>query len=122
MCIRDRYSRAQAIVLRMTAKSKPELDASQLARQRKKIEKDRRRKQYDDLQVQGTNNSSIVSKRSVEMLYTNKLEPEMGEWFKHFVKKGKRRSPAINRGYWIRMETIKQMVTRIIKNLSLIHI
>ncbi|EAZ63361.2 carboxymethyltransferase [Scheffersomyces stipitis CBS 6054] len=100
----------------MTAKSKPELDASQLARQRKKIEKDRRRKQYDDLQVQGTNNSSIVSKRSVEMLYTNKLEPEMGEWFKHFVKKGKRRSPAINRGYWIRMETIKQMVTRIIKN------
>ncbi|CUM47648.1 uncharacterized protein AC631_03185 [Debaryomyces fabryi] len=90
------------------------LDKNQLARQRKKIEKDRRRKQYDDLQVQGTNNSSIVSKRSVEMIYTSKLNPEMGEWFKYFVKKPKRRSPAINRGYWIRMESIKQMILRII--------
>ncbi|KAG7662436.1 PPM2 [[Candida] subhashii] len=91
------------------------LDANQLARQRKKIEKDRRKKVYDDQQVQGTNNSSIVSKRSVEMLYLTKLQPELGEWFKHFVKKGKRRSPAINRGYWIRMETIMQMVVRIMK-------
>lgn len=90
------------------------LDKNRLARQRKKIEKDKRRKQYDDLQVQGTNNSSIVSKRSVEMIYTSKLNPEMGEWFKHFVKKPKRRSPAINRGYWIRMESIKQMILRII--------
>ncbi|KAK6457570.1 carboxymethyltransferase [Scheffersomyces xylosifermentans] len=94
----------------------PKLDPNQLARQRKKIEKDRRRKQYDDLQVQGTNNSSIVSKRSVEILYTNRLEPQMGEWFKYFVKKGKRRSPAINRGYWIRMESIKQMILRIVDN------
>ncbi|ODV77623.1 LCM-domain-containing protein [Suhomyces tanzawaensis NRRL Y-17324] len=99
--------------------STPKLDANQLARQRKKIEKDRRRKQYDDLQVQGTNNSSIVSKRSVEMLYTKEISPEMGEWFKFFVPKPKRRSPAINRGYWIRMESIRQMVLRIIeKNLD----
>lgn len=81
-------------------------------RQAKKVQKDKRRKQYDDLQVQGTNNSSIVSKRSVEMLYTKKLQPELGEWFKHFVKNGKRRSPAINRGYWIRMEAIRQLVLR----------
>lgn len=89
--------------------------ANEQARQRKKIEKDRRRKQYDDIQVQGTNNSSIVSKRSVEMLYTSKLEPETGEWFKFFVKNAKRRSPAINRGYWIRMESIKSMITRIVQ-------
>lgn len=93
-----------------------QLDQNQLARQRKKIAKDKRRKQYDDLQVQGTNNSSIVSKRSVEMLYTSKLNPEIGEWFKYFVKKPKRRSPAINRGYWIRMESIKQMCLRIISS------
>ncbi|CAK7895646.1 tRNA wybutosine-synthesizing protein 4 [[Candida] anglica] len=91
------------------------LTANQLARQRKKIEKDRRRKQYEDIQIQGTNNSSIVSKRSVEMLYTTKLNPEMGEWFKYFVKNPKRRSPAINRGYWIRMESIKQLILRIIE-------
>jgi tRNA wybutosine-synthesizing protein 4 len=89
------------------------MDPNIIARQRKKVEKDRRRKQYDDLQVQGTNNSSIVSKRSVEMLYTQVLNPEFGEWFKYFVKKPKRRSPAINRGYWIRMESIRQMVLRI---------
>lgn len=91
------------------------LDANQLARQRKKLEKDRRKKVYDDQQVQGTNNSSIVSKRSVEKLYTQVLQPELGEWFQYFVPKGKRRSPAINRGYWIRMELIRQMVIRIIK-------
>lgn len=95
--------------------STPKLDANQLARQRKKLEKDRRKKVYDDQQVQGTNNSSIVSKRSVEKLYTQVLQPELGEWFQYFVPKGKRRSPAINRGYWIRMELIRQMVIRIIK-------
>lgn len=88
--------------------------ANQISRQRKKIDKDRRRKQYEDIQVQGTNNSSIVSKRSVEMLYTTQLNPEADQWFQHFVKKPKRRSPAINRGYWIRMESIKQLITTII--------
>lgn len=89
--------------------------ANQRARQQKKIEKDRRRKQYEDIQIQGTNDSSIVSKRSVEMLYTPKLAPELGEWFQHFVKVPKRRSPAINRGYWIRMESIRQLILRIIR-------
>ena len=55
--------------------------------------------------VMDTNNSSIVSKRSVEKLYY-RGEPE---YFRHFVGKFKRRSPLINRGYWLRM-------------LSLIHI
>lgn len=84
------------------------------AQNRRKIEKDHRRKHYHDMQVQGTNNSSIVSKRSVEMIYNPIMEPKSKEWFKHFVPKAKRRSPAINRGYWIRMETIKEMVERIL--------
>ncbi|GEQ72866.1 hypothetical protein JCM33374_g6554 [Metschnikowia sp. JCM 33374] len=86
------------------------------AQNRRKIEKDKRRKNYHDSQVQGTNNSSIVSKRSVEMLYNQATDPASEEWFKYFVPKGKRRSPAINRGYWIRMESIKQVVHRIQKH------
>lgn len=84
------------------------------AQNKRKIEKDKRRKQYHDIQVQGTNNSSIVSKRSVEVLYNPIVEPGTKEWFKYFVPKGKRRSPAINRGYWLRMESIKQAVLRIL--------
>ncbi|KAI5956119.1 hypothetical protein CANMA_004566 [Candida margitis] len=82
----------------------------------KRKEKDQRRKQYDDQQVQGTNNSSIVSKRSVEKLYFPQIQPELGSWFSHFVPSSKkdRRSPAINRGYWIRMESIRQTLYRII--------
>lgn len=94
--------------------SMPKPNAAAIAAQNKrKIEKDKRRKHYHDSQVQGTNNSSIVSKRSVEVLYNPVVEPETKEWFKHFVPKGKRRSPAINRGYWLRMESIKQAVLRI---------
>lgn len=93
-------------------KSDPAVIAAQ---NRQKIEKDKRRKFYHDLQVQGTNNSSIVSKRSVEMIYNPIMEPDSKEWFKHFVPKAKRRSPAINRGYWIRMESIKQLVYRILE-------
>lgn len=80
---------------------------------RRKREKDLRRKNYHDSQVQGTNNSSIVSKRSVEMIYNPLLEPTAQQWFQHFVPKAKRRSPAINRGYWIRMESIKESVLAI---------
>ena len=83
------------------------------AQNRRKIEKDKRRKNYHDSQVQGTNNSSIVSKRSVEMIYNPVTEPKARDWFRFFVPKGKRRSPAINRGYWVRMESIKQAVHRI---------
>jgi tRNA wybutosine-synthesizing protein 4 len=54
-----------------------------------------------------TNSSSILSKRSVERLY---LEPGKKEFFKYFVTKDARRSPLINRNYWIRMEAIEQAV------------
>lgn len=83
------------------------------AQNKHKIEKDKRRKHYHDLQVQGTNNSSIVSKRSVEMIYNKTMSPESKEWFKFFVPKAKRRSPAINRGYWVRMEAICRLVLEI---------
>lgn len=117
MSIAHRHAQMAAKDVKMTANApkapNPAISASQEAARQRKMAKDRRRKQYDDLQVQGTNNSSIVSKRSVEMLYTRQIEPQMGEWFQHFVASPKRRSPAINRGYWIRMEAIKQMVLRI---------
>lgn len=47
-----------------------------------------------------TNNSSIVSKRSVERLY---YPDEPQSWFRFFVKKFQRRAPLINRGYWLRL-------------------
>ncbi|CAK9438792.1 uncharacterized protein LODBEIA_P30160 [Lodderomyces beijingensis] len=94
----------------------PTLTPDQATRQRRKIEKDKRRKNYHDQQVQGTNNSSIVSKRSVEKLYCREIQPELGSWFSHFVKgKFKRRSPAINRGYWIRMESVRAVLLRILE-------
>lgn len=94
-------------------RQKPD-SAAVLANNRRKREKDQRRKNYHDMQVQGTNNSLIVSKRSVEKIYNPVMNPGAQEWFKFFVPNGKRRSPAINRGYWLRMESIKQMVMRIL--------
>ena len=61
-----------------------------------------------DEYIMDTNNSSIVSKRSVEKLYYGG-EPE---YFRYFVSKFKRRSPLINRGYWLRMKSIEHAVTR----------
>ncbi|GAM85037.1 hypothetical protein ANO11243_030400 [Dothideomycetidae sp. 11243] len=58
--------------------------------------------------IMDTNNSSIVSKRSVEKLYY----PNQPEYFRHFVRKFQRRSPLINRGYWLRMKAIEKTVTR----------
>lgn len=55
--------------------------------------------------IMATNNSSIVSKRSVERLYYPKPH-----FFQHFVRKPQRRSPAINRGYWLRMHAIDGVV------------
>ncbi|QVM12958.1 tRNA methyltransferase ppm2 [Coccidioides posadasii str. Silveira] len=55
--------------------------------------------------VMGTNGSSIVSKRSVEQLYYP--EPH---FIRYFVKKRQRRSPLINRGYWLRMYAIEHTV------------
>ncbi|KAL4776668.1 tRNA wybutosine-synthesizing protein 4 [Aspergillus nidulans var. acristatus] len=63
--------------------------------------------------VMGTNNSSIVSKRSVEMLYYP--EPH---FFCHFVKKPQRRAPLINRGYWLRMHAMEESVRRFMRESS----
>ncbi|OJJ50914.1 hypothetical protein ASPZODRAFT_148300 [Penicilliopsis zonata CBS 506.65] len=57
--------------------------------------------------VMDTNSSSIVSKRSVEMLYYPKPH-----FFRYFVKKPQRRAPLINRGYWLRMHAIMETVRR----------
>ncbi|TLD05301.1 uncharacterized protein PgNI_09679 [Pyricularia grisea] len=55
-----------------------------------------------DDQVMGTNNSSIVSKRSVEKIYY----PDEPHFFRYFVKKFQRRAPLINRGYYLRLHLI----------------
>ncbi|GKZ18099.1 tRNA methyltransferase ppm2 [Aspergillus brasiliensis] len=60
--------------------------------------------------VMGTNNSSIVSKRSVEMLYYPKPH-----FFRYFVKKPQRRSPLINRGYWLRMHAMAESVRQFMR-------
>lgn len=54
-----------------------------------------------------TNNSSIVSKRSVERLYSKSDEHQ---FLRYFVKKPQRRSPLINRGYWLRMRAVEYVV------------
>ena len=63
------------------------------------------RKAKADASVMDTNNSSIVSKRSVERLYYQ--EPH---FYRYFVKKPQRRSPLINRGYWLRMYALEQVI------------
>lgn len=68
---------------------------------------DPQKQQRDEL-IMDTNKSSIVSKRSVEKLYFEG-EPE---YFRYFVSKFKRRSPLINRGYWLRMKAIEHGVSR----------
>ncbi|ROW12901.1 hypothetical protein VPNG_04763 [Cytospora leucostoma] len=55
-----------------------------------------------DDQVMATNNSSIVSKRSVERLYY----PDEPHFFRYFVNKFQRRAPLINRGYHLRLHVI----------------
>ncbi|KAK6363822.1 tRNA methyltransferase ppm2 [Orbilia blumenaviensis] len=57
--------------------------------------------------VVATNDSSIVSKRSVERFYVPNRSDHL---LRHFVPKFQRRSPLINRGYWLRMELVKQAV------------
>lgn len=66
------------------------------------------KKEHRDQLIQDTNNSSIVSKRSVEKLYY----AGQPEYFRYFVGKFKRRSPLINRGYWLRMKAIEYAVSR----------
>ena len=69
-----------------------------------------------DVDDNQTNNSSIVSKRSVERLYYP--EPY---FFRYFVKKPQRRSPLINRGYWMRMHAIDTVIQRFLDNGKLSH-
>lgn len=68
-------------------------------------------KEKRDEFIMDTNNSSIVSKRSVEKLYYAG-EPE---YFRYFVSKFKRRSPLINRGYWLRMRAVETTVQRFLE-------
>lgn len=63
-------------------------------------------KEKQDEAIIGTNDYSIVSKRSVEKLYYQN-EPE---FLRPFVDKYKRRAPLINRGYWLRMRAIENAV------------
>ncbi|KAF2796722.1 leucine carboxyl methyltransferase 2 [Melanomma pulvis-pyrius CBS 109.77] len=58
-----------------------------------------------------TNDSSIVSKRCVSKLYF----PEEPDFYKPFVGKYVRRNPLINRGYWLRMHAIEQVVLRFLE-------
>lgn len=70
--------------------------------------------QKTDDSIMGTNNSSIVSKRSVERLYF----PNEPHFFRYFVKKPLRRSPLINRGYWLRMKAIDHVVKQFLEQKS----
>ena len=75
---------------------------------------------YDEMRIEknaglvmATNNSSIVSKRSVEKLYLP--EPH---FFRYFVKKPVRRAPTINRGYWLRMRAVDWVVRQFLEKPS----
>ena len=67
-------------------------------------------KEKRDASIIGTNDYSIVSKRSVESLYY-KDEPQ---FLSTFVPKLRRRAPLINRGYWLRVQAIEQIVRHFI--------
>ena len=81
-----------------------------------------RKGKYSDLAIQSTNNSSIVSKRSVEAIYYPKFDNinrdkdnnELLEYFKFFVPKFVNRSPCINRGYWLRLHAIKSRLDSVL--------
>ncbi|KAK6335408.1 tRNA methyltransferase ppm2 [Orbilia brochopaga] len=61
----------------------------------------------DNAAIVATNDSSIVSKRSVEKLYVADRRDHL---LRYFVPKFQRRSPLINRGYWLRMRLIRKAV------------
>ncbi|KAF2631182.1 leucine carboxyl methyltransferase 2 [Macroventuria anomochaeta] len=58
-----------------------------------------------------TNDSSIVSKRCVSKLYLSE-EPD---FYEPFAPKYVRRNPLINRGYWLRMHAIEQVIKRFLE-------
>ncbi|SCW03808.1 LAFE_0G18668g1_1 [Lachancea fermentati] len=88
----------------------------------KQVEKHERQKKYSDLAIQNTNNSSIASKASVERLYQDVLGAhetditvnKSKQYFKYFVPKPIRRSPCINRGYWLRLHAVKSRIDSIL--------
>ncbi|KAF1838075.1 LCM-domain-containing protein [Decorospora gaudefroyi] len=65
-----------------------------------------------DVDIMNTNDSSIVSKRSVSKLYFSN-EPDFYEPF--VSQKFLRRNPLINRGYWLRMHAIEQAVRQFLE-------
>ncbi|GAB7362743.1 hypothetical protein MBLNU230_g3049t1 [Neophaeotheca triangularis] len=81
------------------------------SKQPKMMSPSKAQSQTTDDFIMDTNNSSIVSKRSVEKLYWSD-EPE---YFRYFVNKFKRRSPLINRGYWLRMKAVETTVERFLQ-------
>jgi tRNA wybutosine-synthesizing protein 4 len=62
-------------------------------------------------ECQQTNDSSIVSKRCVCKLYM----PDEPDFYAPFTTKFVRRNPLINRGYWLRMHAIEQVVRRFLE-------
>ncbi|KAF9341643.1 Leucine carboxyl methyltransferase 2 [Linnemannia elongata] len=73
--------------------------------------------QATDLAIQGTNTSSITSKRSLERLgyldpchVPGVTEQDSPLMFKYVVPKPSRRSPVINRAYYQRTESIRVLV------------
>lgn len=77
---------------------------SQIAERKGKVAPKAKDKQ--DEAIIGTNDYSIVSKRSVEKFYYQD-EPQ---FLRAFVHKFKRRAPLVNRGYWLRMRAIEAVV------------
>lgn len=71
--------------------------------------KSTKEKRDDDIML--TNDSSIVSKQSVVKLYHS----DQPDFFKPFIAKCQRRSPLINRGYWLRMRAIEHTVTNFLR-------
>jgi len=71
--------------------------------------------QKADTSIINTNSYSIVSKRSVERLYSSTSQPA---FLKPFVTKPKRRAPLINRGYWLRMRCISHVVDQFLGSTS----
>jgi hypothetical protein len=69
----------------------------------------------------GTNDSSIVSKRSVERTGYN-IKTAQHQWFRHFVKKPARRAPLINLGYFVRMKAIEKVVDEVRLPINLIDV
>ncbi|KAI9744955.1 MAG: tRNA methyltransferase ppm2 [Claussenomyces sp. TS43310] len=72
------------------------------------------RSSKQDESIMGTNNSSIISKRSVERLYS----PNEPHFYRYFVKKPHRRAPLINRGYWLRMKAVDHVVHHFLNEVS----